>query len=57
LKVDRRFGGTCRLHLQVGRMSQARSQSELGGTQNASFLPGFFFGLEDGGNKFLRNTS
>jgi hypothetical protein len=28
LKIKRRFGGTCRLHLQGGRKSQARNQRE-----------------------------
>jgi hypothetical protein len=28
LKVNRRFGGTCRLHLQCQRISQARNQLE-----------------------------
>jgi hypothetical protein len=28
LKVNGRFEGTCRLHLQGGRISQARNQSE-----------------------------
>jgi hypothetical protein len=30
-KVNRRFGGTCRLHLQSRRISQARNQYEAGG--------------------------
>jgi hypothetical protein len=28
LKVNRRFGGTCRLHLQGRRINQARNQRE-----------------------------
>jgi hypothetical protein len=31
MKVNRRFGGTCRLHPQGRRISQARDQSEAGG--------------------------
>jgi hypothetical protein len=31
LKVNRRFGGTYRLHLQCRRISQARNQREVGG--------------------------
>jgi hypothetical protein len=34
LKVNRRFGGTCRLHLQRRRISQARNQRESGGKQS-----------------------
>jgi hypothetical protein len=33
LNVNRRFGGTCRLHLQGRRISQARNQCEAGGKQ------------------------
>jgi hypothetical protein len=33
LEVSRRFGGTCRLHLQGRRISQARNQREAGGKQ------------------------
>jgi hypothetical protein len=29
LKVNRRFGGTCRLHFQGRRISQARNQHEI----------------------------
>jgi hypothetical protein len=31
LKLSRRFGGTCRLHLQGRRISQARNQHKAGG--------------------------
>jgi hypothetical protein len=34
LKVNRRFGGTCRLHVQSLRISQARSQDGVGSKQN-----------------------
>jgi hypothetical protein len=30
LKLNRRFGGTCRLYLENGRISQARKQCESG---------------------------
>jgi hypothetical protein len=30
LKVNRRFGGICRLHLRCSRLSQARKQYEAG---------------------------
>jgi hypothetical protein len=32
LKVNRRFRGTCRLHLQGRRISQERKQLEAGGS-------------------------
>jgi hypothetical protein len=35
LKVNRRFGGTCHVHLQCWRISQARNQCEAGGKQNS----------------------
>jgi hypothetical protein len=38
LKVSRRFGGTCRLHLQGGRISQERKQYEAGSKQLACYL-------------------
>jgi hypothetical protein len=34
LKVGRRFGGTCRLHHQGRRISQARNQHEAGSKQS-----------------------
>jgi hypothetical protein len=34
LKVNRRFGGTCRLHLQGRRMRQVRNHREAGINQN-----------------------
>jgi hypothetical protein len=33
LKVNRRFGGTCRLHLQGPRINHARNQHEAGSKQ------------------------
>jgi hypothetical protein len=35
LKVDRRFGGIYRLHLQCRRVSQARDQCEAGSRQSS----------------------
>jgi hypothetical protein len=35
-KVKRSFGGTCRLHLQSGRISQARNQHEASSKQPAT---------------------
>jgi hypothetical protein len=34
LKVNRRFGGTCHLHLQGRKISQERNQSEAGSKQS-----------------------
>jgi hypothetical protein len=34
LQVNRRSGGTCRLHLQGGRISQVRNQHEAGTGQS-----------------------
>jgi hypothetical protein len=45
LKVNRRFGGTYRLHLQSRRISQARNQLGAG---SIAFLFGLFFYPEDG---------
>jgi hypothetical protein len=39
LKVNRQFGGTCRLHLQGGRISQARNQREADGIRSWLCLP------------------
>jgi hypothetical protein len=56
LKTNRRFRGTCRLHLQ-GRISRARNQRALLATCfHAGFLSGLFFNPEDGGDMFLRNV-
>jgi hypothetical protein len=38
LKIDRRFGVTCRIYLHGGRISQARNQSEAGRKQNFRML-------------------
>jgi hypothetical protein len=49
LKVNRRFGGTCRLHLLGRRVNQARYQREMR-WQAELFDP------QDGGDMFLRNV-
>jgi hypothetical protein len=41
LKVIRRFGGTCRLHLQGRRISQARNQRESRVSGSEMFLRNF----------------
>jgi hypothetical protein len=50
-KVNWRFGGICRLHLQGPRISRARKHVE----SSACFLLGF--DTECGGDMFLRNIS
>jgi hypothetical protein len=50
LKVNRRFGGTCRLHFQGRSISQARNQREAGHKQS------LFFDPEGGGEMFLGNV-
>jgi hypothetical protein len=58
LNVNWRYGGTCYLHLQGKRISQARNQqSSACCLLYASFLLGLFFYPEDGGNMFLLNVS
>jgi hypothetical protein len=37
LNANRRFGGKCRLHLQVRRISQARNQNEAGSKHSLTF--------------------
>jgi hypothetical protein len=49
LKTNRRFGGTCRLHLQ-GRRIQQNSACYL---LHTDFLLGLFFDSEDGDDMFL----
>jgi hypothetical protein len=53
LKVDRRFGGIYRLHLQSGGISQAINQHEAGIRRS---LSGLFFNPEDKGDMFHRNA-
>jgi hypothetical protein len=48
LKVIRLFGGACSLHLQGGRVKEARNQREAGGKQNPGSLLGLFFVPEEG---------
>jgi hypothetical protein len=58
LKVSPRFGGTCRLHLQSWRVSQARNQHEAARKKKSLFQANFFlvllFDPEDRGDIFLR---
>jgi hypothetical protein len=57
LKVIWHIGGTCRLHLQGWRISQAGNQDEEGSKQNlAGFMLGLFFCPADGHDMFLRNV-
>jgi hypothetical protein len=46
LKVIRRFGVTCRLHLQGRRILEAKTSMKVG----------LFFYPEEGGDIFLRNV-
>jgi hypothetical protein len=39
LKVNRRLGGTCRLHLQGRRINQARNKREADSKQSLRHLP------------------
>jgi hypothetical protein len=60
LKINRRFGGAYRLHLQVRRISRARNQREsryavLATCFHVGFFIDLFFVREDGGDMFLRN--
>jgi hypothetical protein len=59
LKVNRRVGGTCRLHLHGRRISQARNRHEAGSKQSSALVYCFalIFDLVDGGDVFLRNFS
>jgi hypothetical protein len=54
LKVNRRFGGIYRLHIQCRRISRARN--ELTDCFHAGFLLGLLFDREDGCDIFLRNV-
>jgi hypothetical protein len=55
LKVDRRFGETCDLHLQYRRISHARNQHQV--RRNSCWLLlGLFFDPENRGDMFLQNV-
>jgi hypothetical protein len=60
LKVNGRFGGTYRLHLQGRKISRARNEREsralFAACFHAGFLLGLFFGPEDGGDMLFRNV-
>jgi hypothetical protein len=56
LKVNRRFGGTYRLHIQGQNIRRVRIQSESRWQAPARFLLGLFFDPEDGGDMFLQNV-
>jgi hypothetical protein len=59
LKVNRRFGGTCRLHLHGLRISQAINQHKACSAcylLHTGYLLGLFFDDGDGGNMFLQNV-
>jgi hypothetical protein len=56
VKVNRRFGETCRLHLHGRKVSHAGSQYESGSAYYmllSGFLLALFFGPENGGDMFL----
>jgi hypothetical protein len=57
LKIDRRFGGTCRFQLQGLRISKASNNRDVGRKQAllAGFLLGLLFGTEVGSDRLLRN--
>jgi hypothetical protein len=56
LKVRRSLEGTCRLHLQGGRISQGRKQNSACHLLHAASLPVIFVDPVDGGDMFLRNV-
>jgi hypothetical protein len=63
LKINRRFGATCRLHHHVQRIGPARNQHETGRKNNSAcqtlhvgFLFPSIFVPQDGGDIFLRNV-
>jgi hypothetical protein len=66
IKVNRRFGGTYRLHLQGRRITKQKTSVKAGGKQSpprkdchllSSWFPAWlFFYPEDGGDMFLRNV-
>jgi hypothetical protein len=58
MKVNRRFVGKRRLHLQGLRINQTRCQHEALSKQSfvPVFLHGLLFNTEYGGDIFLRNV-
>jgi hypothetical protein len=57
LKVNRRFRGTCCLHLQGQSISQARNQLEnKWQVKHAGFFLGLFFNPKNGVDMFLQNV-
>jgi hypothetical protein len=52
LKVNRRYGETCCIHLQ-GRINRTRNKREI--RWQAGFLLGLFFDPKDSGDMLLRN--
>jgi hypothetical protein len=52
LKVNRSFGGTCRIHLQAWKTSQARNRRQA----SRALLATYIFDPEDRGDMFLRNV-
>jgi hypothetical protein len=50
LKVNRRFGGACRLHIQGRKIIQARNQHGAGHVLTS------LFGPQDGGDILLRKV-
>jgi hypothetical protein len=59
LKVNRRFGGMCRLQLHGRRINQARSYREAGFAcylLHAGFLLGCLLDPEDGGDMDFRKA-
>jgi hypothetical protein len=57
MKFNRRFGGTCRLHLQGRRISQSRITAGVlfASSFHACFMLALFFDPEAGGDICLRN--
>jgi hypothetical protein len=52
LKINRRFGGICHIHLQDRRIR--KQETNVKG--EAGFMLGLFCYIEDGGDMFLRNV-
>jgi hypothetical protein len=60
LKVNRLFGGTCRLHLRGRSKQETRTKHVAGGSarylRQAGVLLGLFFDPKDGGDMILQNV-